>query len=92
MLYERFVHTAQKLKFSIKDFFSKCDLIRSFLRIWSLLLKKSLMVNFIFCAVSDECHSLPNYRRRMLRKNGGLLEEKGTCIYLTKFHQARVVN
>ena len=32
--------TAQKMKFSIKDFFSKCDQIRSFLRIWSHLLKK----------------------------------------------------
>ena len=32
---------AQKVKFSIKDFFSKCDQIRSFLRIWSHLLKKS---------------------------------------------------
>ena len=42
--------TAQKRKFSIKDFFSKCDQIRSFLRIWSHLLKKSLMKNFIFCA------------------------------------------
>ena len=34
--------TAQK-KFSIKDFFSKCDQIRSFLRILSNLWKKSLM-------------------------------------------------
>ena len=42
--------TAQKMKFSIKDFFSKCDQIRSFLRIWSHLLKKSLIENF-FCAV-----------------------------------------
>ena len=33
--------TAQKMKFSIKDFFSKCNQIRSFLRIWSHLLKKS---------------------------------------------------
>ena len=40
--------TAQKMKFSIKDFFSKCDQISSFLRIWSHLLKKSLMENFIF--------------------------------------------
>ena len=39
------------MKFSIKDFFSKYDLIRSFLRIWSHLLKKFLMENFIFCAV-----------------------------------------
>ena len=34
-----------------QDFFSKCDQIRSFLRIWSNLLKKSLMENFIFCAM-----------------------------------------
>ena len=40
-----------KMKFSIKDYFSKCDQIRSFLRIWSHLLKKSLMENFGFCAV-----------------------------------------
>ena len=43
--------TAPKMKFSIKDFFSNCDQIRSFLRIWSQLLKKSLMENFIFGAV-----------------------------------------
>ena len=43
--------TVQKMKFSIKDFFSKCDQICSFLRIWSYLLKKSLMENFIFCAM-----------------------------------------
>ena len=40
------------MKFSIKDFFSKCDQIRSFLRIWLHLLNKSLMENFIFCAAS----------------------------------------
>ena len=39
------------MKFSIKDFFSKCDKILGFLRIWSRLLKKFLMENFIFCAV-----------------------------------------
>ena len=43
--------TAQKMKFSIKDFFSKCGQIRSFLRIWLHLQEKSLMENFIFCAV-----------------------------------------
>ena len=43
--------TTQKMKFTIKDFFSKCDQIRSFLRIWSHLLKKPLMENFIFYAV-----------------------------------------
>ena len=40
--------TAQKMKFSIKDFISKCDHIRRKLQIWSPLLKKSLMNNFIF--------------------------------------------
>ena len=39
-------YTAQKLKFFIKDFFTTCDL-RSFLRIWSYLLKKSLKVHFL---------------------------------------------
>ena len=41
------------MKFSIKDFFSKCDQIRSFLRIWSHLLNKSLTENFIICAVTS---------------------------------------
>ena len=50
-MFRRFTSTAQKMKFSIKDFLSKCDQIRRFLRIWSHLLKKSLMENFIFCAV-----------------------------------------
>ena len=44
-------NTAQNMKFSIKDFFSKCDQIRRKLRIWSHLLDKFLMGNFIFCAV-----------------------------------------
>ena len=34
------------MKFSIKDFFSKCDQIRRKLRIWSHLLKKSLKTSF----------------------------------------------
>ena len=39
------------MKFSIKDFFSKCDQICRKLRIWPHFLKKSLTENFIFCAV-----------------------------------------
>ena len=49
--YDHWSHTAQKMKFSIKDFFSKYDQIRRKLWIWSHLLNKSLMENFIFCAV-----------------------------------------
>ena len=45
------LHKKFQKKFSIKDFFSKCDQIHSYIRIWSNLLKKSLMENFIFCAV-----------------------------------------
>ena len=44
--------TAQKMKFSIKGFFSKGDQIRNFLRILSHLRKKSLMENFIFRAAT----------------------------------------
>ena len=50
-------YIAQRMKFSVKDFFSKRDQIRSFLRIWSYLLKKISMENFIFCAVLYFCIS-----------------------------------
>ena len=46
---------AQTVKFFIKDFFSKCAQIRSFLRIWSHLLKKSWMEHFIFRTVRRKC-------------------------------------
>ena len=36
------------MKFSIENFFSKCDQIRREQRIWLHLLKKTLMENFIF--------------------------------------------
>ena len=45
----------RKMKFSIKDFVSKCNQICSFLLIWSHLLKKVLMENFNFCAVTFQC-------------------------------------
>ena len=60
------LHTAQKMKFSIKDFFSKCDQIRSFLLIWLHLLKKFFMENFIFCAVAESW-----YRYHKLTSVGG---------------------
>ena len=49
--------TAQKMKFSIKGFFSKCYQICSFLRIWSHLLRKSLLKISFFCAVLYDSHS-----------------------------------
>ena len=44
-------YTAQKMKCSIKDFLSKYEQIRIFLQIWSHLLERSFMENFIFCVV-----------------------------------------
>ena len=41
------------MKFSIKDFCIKYDQICSSLLIWPYLLRKSLMANFIFCAVTS---------------------------------------
>ena len=41
------------MKFSITDFFSKCDQIRSSIRIWSHLLKISITENFTFCEVNN---------------------------------------
>ena len=46
------VHCTKEMKFSIKDFLDKCDKNCSFLRIWSRLLKESLMENSIFCAAA----------------------------------------
>ena len=44
-----YLTSAQKRKFSIKNYSSKCAQIPSLQRIWSHLLEKSLMENF--CAV-----------------------------------------
>ena len=51
-------HTAQKMKSSIKDLFSKCDQIRRTLWICLHLLKESLIENLIFLAVPRFCASI----------------------------------
>ena len=65
------ISTAQNMKFFIKDFFIKCDQIRRTLRIWSHLRKKSLMENFVFCAVQvlsipwfQICQSYPRFLKK----------------------------
>ena len=50
--------TAQKMKFSIRDFSSKCDQILRKLQIWSHLLEKSLMEKFIFFCSKSFTHYL----------------------------------
>ena len=59
-----FHYTAQKMKFSIKGFCSKCDQMGKKLRIWSYLLKKSLKENFIFCTVLVY-QNLPYFSRKL---------------------------
>ena len=47
------------MKFSIKDFFSKCDQIRKELQIWPGLLKKTLMkTSFLVQYSSDKSQQL----------------------------------
>ena len=62
----------QKIKFSIKFFISKCDQICRKLQIWSHLLKKSSMENFVFlCSDMDDIYKIieeynPNKKRKIL--------------------------
>ena len=60
--YVLYAVTAQKMKFSIKDIFSKCDQICKKLLICSHLLKKSLMENFFFCAVCLVISAFPSLK------------------------------
>ena len=56
-----------KMNFSIKGLFSKYDEIRRKLRIWSNLVRKSLMENFIFCEVVNSTiirHFPPKIKHR----------------------------
>ena len=48
------------MKFSIKDFFKKCDQICRKLRIWSHLMKKFLIKNFIFLCSDPQVNSRAN--------------------------------
>ena len=74
------------MKFSIQDLSSKCDQIRRFLRIWSHLLEKSWMENFIFCATIVASsrkmknkilvYNISRYDHRITTENGsGQLDE-----------------
>ena len=75
--------TAEKMKFSMKAFFSKCDQIRRKLRIWLHLLKKSYMENFIFCAVG-KFHYV-----RKCQLNGYTRASSAANIYLVKVNNRK---
>ena len=64
-------YTAQKLKFSIEKFFSKCDQIYRNMRIWSHLLRKSLTEHFSFCTLLNlvkEEEYCPSYKDYFFEK------------------------
>ena len=70
--------TAHKMKFSIKDLFCKCDQIRRKLRIWSHLLKKSLIENFTFLCSAKRAKPLRRARFLMMSKLTYLLMDGET--------------
>ena len=76
----------KKMKLFIKDFFSKYDEIR-FLRIWSHLLKKLLMENFIFCAVY-----IPGHRYRIFITAGSASCITNVLLNLIKHQQPDIEN
>ena len=85
----------KKMKFSIKNFFSKYDQTWGFvtksgnLRIWSHLLKKYLMENFIFCAVWATQHKTDKILMQCLIQHGDIffylriIKRKCIRIYFT---------
>ena len=76
------------MKFSIKDFFNKCDQIHSFLRIWLHLMKKSLMENFIFCAVymwTKQKQALDVFHKKGILKKAILNTSDKIQMLLTKY-------
>ena len=63
------------MKFFITDFFSKCDQISRNLRIWSHLLKKSIMENFISCAVYNQSIKVQVTTNNNIKKRRQALRE-----------------
>ena len=75
--------TAQEMKFSIKDFFSKCNQIRRKLRICSHLLKIYLTENFISCTVWVFFHDYSQFTG---------LQGKGEAISLTPHYHFHLLH
>ena len=78
-------HHCKKMKFSIKNFFSKCDRIRRKMQISSQLLKKleTLLFFFLQCIIlRGVLRTLPNiYNGTFLRKQ---LKAKGLYLFSQK--------
>ena len=73
------------MKFSTKDSFSKYDQIHRKLRVWSHLLKKSFMENFIFCAVYRvNIRIQPKYGKWQARKSSEFGHFSHNAIFCSK--------
>ena len=70
-------YTGQKMKFFIKAFFSKCNQISSFFRIWSHLLNKSLIKTSVFvqCQILSKSQS----RKYVIQKQPSRGVSRKTC-------------
>ena len=72
------IHCIKKWNFPLRISSVNMTKIRSFLRIWSHLLNKSSMENFIFCAVSlgifESHHSEVNYYQIIFQRNNCWME------------------
>ena len=80
------------MKFSIMDFFSRCDQIHRKLRIWSHLLKKYLIENFIFWAVRKQILNGISITLSLIFKdiwNKFLLSNEAALVYITRINKVR---
>ena len=69
------------MKFSIKDFFRKCAQIRRKLRVWSHLLKKSLMETLFFlCSDGRQNHYLQSLTLPIHPNTARLKEQRRNLI------------
>ena len=70
--------SAQKMKFLTRDFFSKCDHLHLHLQLH--LLKKSLMENFSYCALTLFLYTV----REHIVANTGLIKHVTIQLFLSK--------
>ena len=76
------IFTAQKMKFSIKDFLNKCDQIRILQRIRSHSVKKIFRgKNFIFCAVMYKTFLIKHFYHSYTH----FIETRQQCSITVKF-------
>ena len=73
-------YTAHKIKFSIMDFFSKCDHIHNILRIYSYSLRKFITKDNFFCNANPNFHITSNFNHFMHNVENGDMYFKGPSV------------